>query len=162
MRLHLTVTFLFGQLHNFRHFFQNLLVVFPNVRPEAKGTVFDSILCVAEIAAAAVPQSVKGTVTKQTAEGLRIGVRMTGEELAEFILKKIIMLFCQCNHLLVQRVLASGLRRPVFFGSGSKRRQRGAGGTEAGRGLRPRRWPGNRPFPPALGASATGRPQCRR
>ena len=70
---------LFCQFHDLRHFFHNLIVVFPAVGLQAAGAVFDSLFGITEIAAAVFAQAVQRTVTEKAAEPLRVRAFVAGE-----------------------------------------------------------------------------------
>ena len=63
------------------------------MREQAAGTVLDSVLRIAETAAAATSECVQRAVAEQAAKGLGIRPRVTGVEFAELVLEKIVMLF---------------------------------------------------------------------
>ena len=59
--------------------------------PQALGAVFDAGFGVGEIAAAVVAQGVEGAVAEDAGEGLRVGIFVTGEVFAGFVLEKVVI-----------------------------------------------------------------------
>ena len=54
----------FRQLNNVPGLSANGIIILPAVGTQAVGTVLDAVLCISEIAAAMVPQGVKGAVAE--------------------------------------------------------------------------------------------------
>jgi hypothetical protein len=82
---------LFCQLQHLSHVLHNGIVIFPFVGTQTAGTILDPAFRISEIATTLIPQGIQGTVTKQTAEGLRVGTFMAGKILTLFMLKKIVI-----------------------------------------------------------------------
>ena len=82
---------LFRQFDNRGHFFTDQIVILPAMGDPAMGAILDALFCVAEIAAAFVPQGIQRTIAEQTAEGLRVRTGMAGKILALLVLEKVIM-----------------------------------------------------------------------
>ena len=81
---------LLNQPDDLAHLLGDIPVAPPLVGAEALGAVLDAILGVSEIAAALVAQGVEGAVAENAGEGLGVGILMSGEVLAGFVLKKIV------------------------------------------------------------------------
>ena len=80
--------------HKLQHLAQLLAdegIVFPSVGPQAVGAVFDTLLRVAEIAAALISQGIQGAVAEHTAKVLRVSTLVAGKIFTFPILIKIIM-----------------------------------------------------------------------
>ena len=82
---------LFRKFQNLWHFFHDFSIIFPAVGTETVGAVFDTVGQVAETATAFVTQGIQGAIAKQTAKGIWIRPRMTGEIFTFPVLKKIVM-----------------------------------------------------------------------
>ena len=101
----------FYKRQNFFHFSADIGIVLPEMRPQAMGTVLDSLLCITETAAAPIPKAVKRTVAKQTAEAFRIRTGMTGKILTFLMLKKLVVCHLDSPYLTFCGILFKRMTR---------------------------------------------------
>ena len=81
---------LLDQLDDIADLLGDRIVALPFVGAQAAGAVFDAGFGVGEVAAAVFAQGVEGAVAENAGEGLGVGIFMTGEIFAGFVLKKIV------------------------------------------------------------------------
>lgn len=86
------------QLHDLPVFSYDIRVIFPLVRQHTSGTVFDPVLRITEIAAAALSERIQRTITEQTVKILRIFCFMTRKIFA-FLMTEKGILFLRINPL---------------------------------------------------------------
>lgn len=91
MRCRRSILLFANKLQNLVHLCTDGVIIFPLMRSQAGGAVFDALFGVAVIAAAFVAQAVQRAVAEQAAKAFRIGGWVAGKIFTLFILKEIVM-----------------------------------------------------------------------